>query len=130
MNQTNTQKLISSIFTVNKLNDTKQLENRIRLINNCSFSNNTDEKRIFDAIKTIFIANKRPFLLEELIRHRNPKTSINFYTLYKLNEISINNNEFEELFKKSISSIQTANFLNDFKKMLKKSIFIITILTN
>jgi replicative DNA helicase len=123
MNQTHTQKLISSIFTVNKLNDTKQLENRIRLINNCSFSNNTDEKRIFDAIKTIFIANKRPFLLEELfiiIQDQNLNTQINMSQLTELNNISIDNSEFITLFKESIAAFKKAKELSAFKKYFEK----------
>jgi replicative DNA helicase len=119
MNQTNTQKLLSAIFTINKTEDIKQIESRIKLVNNCFFQNNSIEKEILTSIKNLFSSKKQPIILEtllELIRHRNPKTSINLDILNNLNSISINNNEFEELFKKSILSIQTANFLNNFKK--------------
>jgi len=123
MNQTNSQKLLSAIFTINKTEDIKQIESRIKLVNNCFFQNNSIEKEILTSIKNLFSSKKQPIILEtllELIRHRNPKTSINLDTLNKLNSISIDNNEFEELFKKSISSIQTANFLNNFKKDVEK----------
>jgi replicative DNA helicase len=119
MNQTNSQKLLSAIFTINKTEDIKQIESRIKLVNNCFFQNNSIEKEILTSIKNLFSSKKQPIILEillELIRHRNPKTSINLDILNNLNSISINNNEFEELFKKSISSIQTSNFLNNFKK--------------
>jgi len=123
MNQTNSQKLLSAIFTINKTEDIKQIESRIKLVDSCFFQNNSIEKEILTSINHLFFDKKQPINLTTLlkvIQHRNPKTSINYYTLYELDEISIDTNEFEELFKNSISSIQTSNFLNNLKKYVNE----------